>query len=247
MHSPMPLAGRTALITGGARRLGRALCCALADAGANVVVHYHQSESEARGLVAELEEKGGRAWSICADLSNAEEVDALAGLLPEQASDVDILINNASIFPEDKLGDLNAESFQHNMQINALAPFQLARSIVTNGGDVINLLDARMDDHDKEHISYHLSKRMLFNLTRLMAVEFAPKVRVNAVAPGLILPPEGKDEGYLNDLAHTNPLQTHGEPEDVVGAALFLLQSPFVTGQVIFVDGGRHMRGSLYG
>ncbi|MCH7709078.1 MAG: SDR family oxidoreductase [Myxococcales bacterium] len=108
-------------------------------------------------------------------------------------------------------------------------------------------MDTRITDYDKSHVSYHLSKRMLFSMTRMMALEFAPKVRVNAIAPGLILPPEGKDETYLQDLARSNPLLAYGGPGDVVEAVLFLLQGRFVTGQVLYVDGGRHLLGGVYG
>jgi len=96
-------------------------------------------------------------------------------------------------------------------------------------------------------VAYHLSKRMLFALTRMMALEFAPRIRVNAVAPGLIIPPPGQDESFLQRLASTNPLGRHGDPADVADAVLYLVGAGFVTGQVIYVDGGRHMRGAVYG
>ena len=135
------------------------------------------------------------------------------------------------------------------MRINAWAPFVLGRALARErrGGCIVNLLDSRITDYDAEHAAYHLSKRMLATLTRMMALEFAPRVRVNAVAPGLILPPPGEDDGYLERLKRTNPLERHGEPADVAEAVLFLARSLFVTGQTIFVDGGRHMRGAVYG
>ena len=111
----------------------------------------------------------------------------------------------------------------------------------------MNLLDSRITDYDREHAAYHLSKRMLFALTRMLALELAPRTIVNAVAPGLILPPEGKDEDYLRRMAHTVPLNRHGDAGDIEQAVLFLLRCEFVTGQVIFVDGGRHMEGRVYG
>jgi hypothetical protein len=109
------------------------------------------------------------------------------------------------------------------------------------------MLDTRAFDHDPRHFAYHLSKRTLFSLTRIMAAEFAPKIQVNAIASGLILPPEGKDESYLASLAHTNPMQRYGGPRDITEAVLFLLRSTFITGQVIHVDGGRHLKGAFYG
>lgn len=162
---------------------------------------------------------------------------------------VDVLINSASLYTEERMGDLSPESLMTNVNLNALAPFLLSRAFAQQNreGSIVNFLDTRIDDYDENHVSYHLSKRMLFSITRMMAMEFAPKVRVNAVAPGLILPPEGKDDSYLQKLASTNPLNAHGGPADIVSTVLYLLRSPFVTGQVIYVDGGRHMLGGVYG
>jgi hypothetical protein len=114
-------------------------------------------------------------------------------------------------------------------------------------GLIVNMLDTRILNHDEEHAAYHISKRMLFTITRMLALELAPQIRVNAVAPGLVVPPEGKDEYYLAKLAYTNPLHTYGSAEDVARAVMFLVHSDFVTGQVMYVDGGHHMLGRTYG
>ncbi len=243
------LAGRTALITGAGKRLGRAISLALAQAGVNVITHYNASRDEAEELAGQVRHCGAKAWTIQADLARPEQVTGLAGRARDVAGGLDILFNNASIFPTDTLQDATIESIAINQQINALAPLVLSREFAGLGatGDIINMLDTRVFDCDPKHFSYHLSKRTLFGLTRIMAAEFAPKIRVNAVAPGLILPPEGKDESYLAGLAHTNPLQRYGSPNDIVEAVLFLLRSGFVTGQVIYVDGGRHLKGAFYG
>ena len=136
-----------------------------------------------------------------------------------------------------------------NIHINALAPALLSRAFAKTAarGDIVNLLDCRISDYDAEHLSYHLSKRMLMSLTRILALELAPDIRVNGVAPGLILPPPGQGREYLRRLALTNPLERWGGAEDIVRAIVFLLESPFVTGQIIYVDGGRSLKGSLYG
>ena len=159
-----------------------------------------------------------------------------------------MLINNASTFPSDTLDTLTPDTLARNAHLHAVAPLVLSRRLAATGrpGAIVNLLDARVMDYDREHASYHLSKRMLLSLTRMMALEFAPRVRVNAVAPGLILPPAGETHDYLDRLAATNPLECHGAVEDVTEAVLFLLASPFVTGQVLFVDGGRHLRGRVH-
>jgi pteridine reductase len=243
------LSGRTALVTGAGKRLGRAIALALADAGANLIAHFNVSRKAAEDLAAEVRQRGRNAWTIQADLVLPEQAAGLVGKARDLSGGFDILINSASIFPADTLRDATLESIEINQKINALAPLALARQFAAGGGagDIINMLDTRAFDADPEHFSYHLSKRTLYTLTRVMAMEFAPKIRVNAVAPGLILPPDGKDESYLKGLAHTNPLQRYGSAEDVCEAVLFLLRSEFVTGQVIFVDGGRHLKGAFYG
>lgn len=245
----MGLAGQTALITGGAKRLGRAVALGLAREGVNVVIHYRQSANEAEALVDEIKSEGVGAWGISADLEHPTEAADLFARAETSAGAIDILINNASIFPSDRLTEVTGESITSNVRVNALAPLLLSRSMARLGrtGSIVNFLDARIGDYDSSHVSYHLSKRMLFSLTRMMAVEFAPSLRVNAVAPGLVLPPEGNDVSYLEGLSSSNPLRTYGSPADVVATVLFLLSNRFITGQVIYVDGGRHMLGGVYG
>ena len=243
------LAGRTALVTGAARRIGRAVALALADEGASVVVHCGSSREEAEETANAIRQKGVNAWTVQADLSDPAEAEGIFARAVEAAGPVDILVNSASIFPPSRLADFTVEELHRNVQINAMAPLQIARGFAAQGreGAIVNFLDTRMADYDAEHAAYHLSKRMLFTLTRMMAMEFAPRVRVNAVAPGLILPPDAKGRDDFERLAHTNPLQKVGTVEGVVDAVLFLLRADFVTGEVLFIDGGRRMRGSMYG
>jgi NAD(P)-dependent dehydrogenase (short-subunit alcohol dehydrogenase family) len=137
----------------------------------------------------------------------------------------------------------------NTININGLAPFVLAREFknICSRGSIINFLDARMTDYEPNHISYQLSKQMLFNLTRMMSLEFAPSIRVNAVAPGIIIPDNIYDEESLLRLKEGNPLMRIGTLEEVTSTVLFLLQNEFITGQVIYVDGGRNLRGNVYG
>lgn len=243
------LSGITALITGAAKRLGRAMASALAAEGVNIVAHYNTSASEAEDLCAQVEGMGGKAWAVQANLADPAEAAQLCRKAVGSAGEIGILINNASIFPQGSLADLTPETLGDNIQINAMSPFVIGRDFAAQGrtGHIINLLDCRIAEYDEAHVPYHLSKRMLYALTRMMAVEFAPAVQVNAVAPGLILPPEGKDVSYLEELAHTNPLNRHGDEDDIVQAVLYLLRSTFVTGQVLYVDGGRNVKGNMYG
>jgi NAD(P)-dependent dehydrogenase (short-subunit alcohol dehydrogenase family) len=243
------LAGQTALVTGGAKRIGRGVVLALARAGANVVIHYGSSADEAEEVRAQTTDCGVRAWTIQADLADTDAASLLVERAHELAGPLDALINNASIYPANTLLDMSAEDITTNMQVNAISPFLIARSFANQNrpGAIINLLDTRITEYDNRHAAYHVSKRALFTLTRMMAMEFAPSIRVNGVAPGLILPPPGEDETYLKRHASTNPLERVGSVDDVTEAVLFLLRSRFITGQVIYIDGGYHMKGSMYG
>ena len=242
------LSGKTALITGAAKRLGREISLGLARNGVNVVIHFNTAAADAERLARECEECGVHAWAIHADLANANEVVELWSRAATAAGPLDILINNASIFPEDTIESCTQETLRTCHDIHLSAPLELSRRFRQQDrrGCIINLLDTRIVGPDKQHVSYHLSKRALYAITRLTAEAFAPLVRVNGVAPGLILPLVGEGEEYLEHLAHTNPLNRHGDSSDIVEAALYLLRSDFVTGQILFVDGGRHLRGRLY-
>jgi len=247
-RSEMFMKGRTALITGAAKRLGNAIALALAQHGANIVAHYNRSDREAGTLCDDVRRAGASAWQVRADLMEPEQTQEMFQEALSQAGPIDVVINNASIFDKDTIHDVTDESVWRNMRIHAMAPLILARQAARQGrpGHIVNLLDTRVTTYDREHASYHISKRVLLTLTRMLALELAPNLAVNAIAPGLILPPAGEDESYLQRLAHTNPLDRWGRAADVTDAVLFLLSSRFITGQVIYVDGGYHMKGHMY-
>lgn len=242
------LAGKTALITGGAKRIGAALALALSRQGADLILHYNSAEVDAQKLVQEIKDAGGTAAIVQGNLAQADVAYNLVDKALCHTGQIDILINNASIFDEIGFEDITGDAINKNMNINAVAPLMLSRRFAEQKipGVIINMVDTMVMDYDKKHVPYHLSKRALHALTKMMAVEFAPDIRVNAVAPGLILPPPGKDEAYLERLIHSNPLNRHGGPEDIVRAVLYLIDAEFVTGQTLYVDGGRHLRGSMY-
>jgi NAD(P)-dependent dehydrogenase (short-subunit alcohol dehydrogenase family) len=237
------LAGKTALVTGAARRIGRAVSLALAASGSNVVVHHSRSVSDAEALVSELSRHGVRATAVRADLGEPDEAEALVALAEERAGHLDVLVNNASVFEPETLEAATLDHLVRSVKVNAWAPFVLTRAFARRSGRgrVVNLLDTRISGIDLAHVGYVLGKDLLAVLTRMTAVAFAPGLTVNAVAPGLILPPPGEDEAYLARLVRDLPLKRHGGADDVVRAVLFLLESDFVTGQVVFVDGGRHL------
>ena len=243
------LQGKTALVTGSAKRIGRGIALALAGAGANVVVHHNVSSDEAGEVVDEIRRAGAQAWPLRADFAEPTQAQDLVAHAVELAGPLDVLVNNASVFTMSELTSFTAEDLEENIRINALAPLVLCRAFAAQDrpGHIVNLLDSRVVTYDAKHVAYHLSKRVFRDLTRIMAIEFAPRIAVNAVAPGLILPPPGEDDSFLDRFASSNPLKRAGSVEEVAEAVLYLLRSEFVTGQVIFVDGGCHMEGSMYG
>jgi len=237
------LHGKTALVTGAAKRIGREIALALARAGVNVAVHFRQSAKQAEELRTELASHGVAAWLVEADFN---DIAATQRLIPEvfkTAGALDIIVNSASLFLPSTVQNMEFSDLMQHMQINAWAPFVLSREFarLAGRGKIINLLDTRIVGDDRSHLAYILSKQIFALLMKMTAIEFAPRITVNGVAPGLILPPAGKDESYLHDLAQTIPLKRHGDPADIVDAVLYLLKSNFITGQVIFVDGGRHL------
>jgi pteridine reductase len=238
------LAGMTALVTGAAVRIGRAISLALAREGANVVLHCRRSVEEATDLAEEIRALGVRAWVLTADFAKREEYETLLDRAVEAAGDVQLLVNSASIFPAATIDTVTFEDLSLTSLVNAWVPFHLSRALARLGGKrkIVNLVDTRITSDDPGHVAYILSKHLLYSLTRTCALAFAPDVTVNAIGPGLILPPPGQPESYLDSLVHTVPLKRHGDEWDIAEAAIYLLKSTFITGTIIFVDGGRHVR-----
>lgn len=246
------LAGRTALITGGAKRLGRETALTLAGRGMNIVLHYHTSGAAAAELAQRISSIGVKVYTVPGDLADPSRTDELMNRAIKAAGKIDVLINNAAIYRADQFSDLLPENLETSLRVNALSPLLLsrvfaahfaARAMGAMGGSIINLLDCRIRDYDRGHVSYSLSKKLLLYLTEMMAVEFAPYIRVNGVAPGIILPEPGKGSEHIERLKLSNPLEKWGSVDDVTRTVLFLLESDFITGQVIFVDGGRFLKG----
>ena len=243
------LAGKTALITGASKRLGRATALTLAENGINTIIHYNKSEHDAAETVKLSLEKNVISAKIQYNLKDIGGIKNLLNEAKNVTGKLDFLINSASIYPVDSLNSLSDFNLNNTININTLAPFVLAREFnnICERGSIINFLDARMTDFEPNHISYQLSKQMLLNLTKMMSLEFAPSIRVNAVAPGIIIPDNISDEESLLRLKEGNPLKRIGTPVEISSTVLFLLQNEFITGQVIYVDGGRNLRGNVYG
>ena len=231
------------MVTGGAVRIGRAICETLADAGVHVVVHYRQSADEAAALCADLERRGVRAWALAADLTTEAACNSLVQRAAAAAGRLDILINNAAVFHKDSLRTTTEAGLLAEFWPNLFAPLLLMRALAQQnaGGKIVNLLDRRIAGHDVECVPYVLAKKALAELTQLAARELAPRFTVNGVAPGAILPPPGKGTDYLFDHAGPVPLQKQVTPAEVAAAVLALLQNDAITGQVLFADGGQHL------
>jgi pteridine reductase len=240
---------KTLLVTGAAKRIGKSIALAAAAQGFDVAVHYKSSAKEAALTAEEIRDMGRRAFLVEGDFDDPEAASAVTARTIEQAGRLDVLVAGASIFNQSNLLDFSLEELNREIRINAFAPLAMARAFHAGAskGVIVNLLDSRMNSYDKLHAAYHFSKRMLYDITRLSALELAPRFRVNAVAPGLILPPPGEPMSYLDEHKDENLLRRHGTPEDIAQAVMFLVENEFITGQVIYVDGGRNLLSSVYG
>ncbi|MCD6384235.1 SDR family oxidoreductase [Candidatus Sumerlaeota bacterium] len=233
----------TALVTGGARRIGRAIARALAREGYDISLHYNSSEREAKEVAREIEHTGRRCRLFPCNFTNMAEVFRLIPAVFDAFPDCTLLINNASVFERGRLMDTSEELFDRQFTINFKVPFFLTREFARHckRGHIINIIDAKAARSHIEYFAYTLSKKALYEFTRMSAKELAPNIRVNGVAPGLILPPPEKDDAYLERLSKHIPLQRRGDPQSVVKAILFLIRNDYITGECIFVDGGEHL------
>lgn len=245
-YNTMMLSGATALITGGAVRVGRAIVEGLAAEGMRVVIHYNGSEPEARALVESLNRDGREAVCISADLSTMDGVEALAASALAAFGAVDVLVNNASLFHADSLDETSPEIWERTIAVNLRAPFfltqRLASSLRERRGVVVNITDLAGLQSWEDYAAHGIAKAGLAHLTRVAARALAPEARVVGIAPGTVLPPDSLADEEVAALAERAPLKRNGSPDDVVQALLYLLRADFVTGETIVVDGGRLLR-----
>lgn len=240
----MNLLDRTALVTGGAVRLGASIVRALCRAGARVAVHHRRSAAEAGALCRDIRAAGGVAVPVAADLADGGAgAESLIAAAAAAVGPLDILVNNAAVFHKDTLDTLDFAALEAEFQVNLFAPLLLMKAFAAQGrpGAIVNLLDRRITGLDPSAVPYELSKKALAEATRLAAIHWAPRIRVNGVAPGPALPPPGEGENYLREKAGPIPLGRPCEPDQIAEAVLYLLSADSVTGQVIYVDGGQHL------
>ena len=236
----------TVLVTGAGRRIGRAIALGLGRDGHAIAVHYRASADEAKSVAGEIVEAGGRAVALKADLTCEDEVKRLIGAAADALGPVDCLINNASVFENDAVGTATRESWDAHMETNLRAPFVLTQTLAAAlpakaHGNVINILDERVRNLTPHFISYTLSKAGLWTLTRTLALALAPRIRVNAVGPGPILPSPRQTQAQFDRQATMMPLGQGSTPEEICDAVRFILAAPAMTGQMIALDGGQHL------
>jgi len=231
------------LVTGAAKRIGKAISLSLSSHGFNIALHYNHSSREAKKLSEEIRNKGVRCELFCCNLSDKKQTNELVSNVHKKFSDLNVLINNASIFEPSTIKSSSVDILRRHFAVNFDAPFILTSQFAKKcrKGHIINILDTHVAQNTTQHSTYLLSKKALGNLTQLSAVELAPHIRVNAVAPGLILPPEQESEDYLERLSKKIPLQKRGDVDQIAYAIHFLLNNPYITGETIFVDGGEHL------
>jgi pteridine reductase len=237
------LAGRVALVTGAGKRLGRAVALRLASEGADVAVHYGKSEAEAREVVREIEKTGRRAAAFSAELTDAAAIQKLVQSVASRFARLDILVNCAANFLETKFGETNEATWDASMDTNLKAPFFCAQAAAphlakSGRGVIINFADIGGLLGWTEFLPHSISKAGVIMLTRILAKELGPAVRVNAIAPGTITMP-GDPPEWQQDFIRRAPLKRTGRPEEIADAVMYLITAEFVTGQVLVVDGGR--------
>lgn len=244
----------TALVTGGARRLGRAITLYLARRGLDVAIHYQSADTEAQATAAEARALGVRAEIFRADLLDLDQSEALIDRAHAALGPLSVLVNNASIFEYDNIATATRESWDRHMGSNLRAPFSLTQAFARqappadrSGGEpvarslVVNMIDQRVLKPTPEFMTYSLAKAGLWWLTRTSAQALAPDIRVNAIGPGPTLQGIRQSDSHFNNQRAATILQRGAGPEDVCAALGYLMDAPSVTGQLICVDGGQHL------
>jgi len=235
------------LITGAGKRIGKEIATFLATCGYDIAIHYNTSRDEADQVAEAIRKGGGKAVTLKADLRNEAEAKALAGAAAEKLkTPLTGLINNAAAFAEDTLETFTVESFEANMETNLKAPMILSQAFAANlpgglEGTIINIIDQRVLGLSRGFLTYTLSKHALFTLTRLLAVELGPRIRVNGIGPGPTLPSVYQGKADFAKEVEALPLRRGPTPKEIAVAVKFLLETPAMTGQMIALDGGQHL------
>lgn len=245
MTKPLP-SPTTVLVTGAAKRIGRAIALDLAAHGWNVAVHYRSQPEEAEAVCRLIEAQGVRACAIRADLSREDETATLVARAAEALGPLGALVNNASVFEYDSWDSASRESWDLHMEANLRAPFVLTQAFARQveeprHGCVVNVIDERVWNLTPHFVTYSLSKAALWTLTQTLALALAPRIRVNGVGPGPTLPSPRQSEEQFAEQCAAMPLGRGTNPQEVADAVRFILAAPAMTGQMIALDGGQHL------
>lgn len=233
-----------ALITGGSDRIGKAVAIHLAKQGYHLVLHYNSAKEKAENLQMHIESTYKvKVELLQINFLKENDFDRIFEDFKKKNITIEVLVNCASDFIPSSFNERGSELFDKEMTINLKIPYLLTKAFagVFGKGNIINFVDTKVAKNKTVHLDYILSKKLLKDFTKISAVELAPNIRVNAIAPGLILPPEGKDESYLLNLAKDIPLKTIGNLDEILKAFQFILDSYFFTGQILYIDGGEHL------
>ncbi|MBI3251985.1 MAG: SDR family oxidoreductase [Candidatus Omnitrophica bacterium] len=240
----MDIRGKTALVTGAAKRVGRQIALDLAAKGADILIHYRESRAEAESLASEIRALGRNAAVFAADLTKAADIQKMTAAIFKKFPSVDILVNSASLFYKTPLENVTEADWDKLLDANLKGPFLLSREIGIKmsqgkGGKIVQIADWSGFRPYKDYAPYCVSKGGLLTLTKSLARDLAPKVLVNAVAPGPVLPPPDMTDAEKVAIAKSTLLGRWGDPADVANAVIFLLENDFINGAVLVVDGGR--------
>jgi len=243
----MEIRGKRALVTGGAHRVGRAIVMMLAGAGADVAVNYHAAAQAAAETVAEAGALGVDAWAVRCDVGDWEDVQAMSAAVRARFGSLDIIVNSASLFLRTPFPSDEVDAWQQVRAVGLDGPYYVCNSLVPwmdEDGAIVNIVDNCIWRPYPNFIAHTVSKAGLLALTRALALELAPRIRVNAVAPGPVLPPERLPPDRRQVIADRTLLKRWGQPQDVAQAVKYLLEADFVTGEVLVVDGGESLGGT---
>lgn len=242
----MDLDGKVALVTGAGTRVGRAIAVALGKAGMRIGVHYYGSEKGARQTADEIVAAGSEARTLPGDLTDPATGPRVVEHMSKVFGSLDVLVNSAAVMLRTPVGEVLVEDWDAMFALNLRAPFFLsqsaARAMKDRGGVIINIADLAAFEAWRNYVPHSITKAGVVQMTRALAHALAPKIRVNAIAPGAVLLPEGATPEFRDKLISTTPLGRIGSPEDVAQAVIYLISADYVTGETLIVDGGRHVR-----
>ncbi|MFT5170106.1 MAG: pteridine reductase, partial [Candidatus Omnitrophota bacterium] len=226
-----------------AKRIGKEIALALAKDGYNIALHYNTSHRKVETLAKSIRKLGRQCETFPCDLSDPEDSLRLLNTVKKTFKNISLLVNNASLFKNDSVKRINLKLMQDHLNIHLISPYVLTSEFNKKfkNGHIINILDRHVTQNNTQFTSYLLSKKALQSLTEISAIELAPKIRVNAIAPGLILPPENETKTHLLKRIKNVPLKSIGNPKQIAQTVLFLDHNPYITGQTIYVDGGEHL------